>query len=156
MGFSASIGSFWGLHLQDKALKQVHYSWTLCKTMKLRVERYLTEINYGGLHYSPGVPFQSQKMRVLRRESIIHGYWQKNIEARTCSRDNQGWRMYSLLGKSNEKNQRLGAGSSLFSSRSRLSSWQLGQEVPGKPHMIKKDHFLCRRVKIRKKCERCG
>lgn len=69
--FSSSTGSFWGLHLQDKALKQVHYSWTLCKTMKPTVERYPTEINYRGLHYSPGDPFQSQKTKVLR-EFITH------------------------------------------------------------------------------------
>lgn len=66
-------------HLQDKALKQVHYSWTLCKTMRQSTGSYLTEINYRSLRYSPGVLFQSQKMKVLR-ESITHSYLQKTMQ----------------------------------------------------------------------------
>lgn len=66
-------------HLKHKALKQVHYSWTLCKTMRQSTGSYLSEINYGGLRYSPGDLFQSQKMKVLR-ESITHSYWQKTMK----------------------------------------------------------------------------
>lgn len=60
-------------HLRHEALKQVHYSWTLCKTMRQSTGSYLAEINYGGLCFSPGDLFQSQKMKALR-ESITHSY----------------------------------------------------------------------------------
>lgn len=43
MGFSAPASSFWGRTRQDKALRQVHYSWALRKTMEARVWRHPTE-----------------------------------------------------------------------------------------------------------------
>lgn len=80
--FLLALGPFGNFgHLQHKALKQVHYSWTLCKTWRQSTGSYLTEINYRGFRYSPGDLFQSQKMKVLR-ESITHGYWQKTMQHR--------------------------------------------------------------------------
>lgn len=64
------------------------------------IGKYLTEINCGGWHYSPGNMFQRQDTRVLRGSSLFTasdgGRKKNNKEVETCRWDNQGWLLYIL------------------------------------------------------------